>query len=418
MSVDRQMRIGLVVPEYASRPPLGGIATYARNTALWLAKHGHDVHVVCVTRTGLHGNEDDAGVLVHFVPPTRIRPRRVLRLIGGFPGLTFLRDVYAGWDLLENSLGAWRVIWALDRNRRFDLIECADFGGLAFWGLLSPLRNRIILRGHGYLNLELEHVNWPGRHFHHFLEGFCLRRARWIVPNSRFLAEAYCRHFDVDESRLYVLYHGFHLPVATGSVQTLRAERGWGASPVVLYVGRLEEQKGTDILFGALAIAKSICPELRAVLLGSVNERFRLAYERFLEQHSDWVWHPGSVSPSEVMEIMRQVDMVVLPSRTETFGRVLVEAQLCGCAVIGMRLGGMPEIVEHEVTGLLVEPEDVVGLANAIVRLCQWPNFRQMLATNGAKRAQEMFGMERVMVQHLELYRKIAAVSNSEHHPR
>ena len=146
---------------------------------------------------------------------------------------------------------------------------------------------------------------------------------------------------------------------------------------------------------------------VRSVLLGSVNERFSAAYQAFMSQNQDWVWHPGSVSPERVLEIMQQSGIVVLPSRTETFGRVLVEAQLCGCAVIGMRVGGMPEIVEDGITGLLVQPDDSQALARAIGRLCESSELRSTLAAAGRARSQETYGMDSVMENLSSTYKAI-----------
>lgn len=401
------MHLCFVVPEYASRPPLGGIATYTRDTARWLVQHGHSVHVVCVTRTSPPGRENDDGVQVHFVRPTRIRPRSLLRLAGRVPGLGFLSEAYAGWDLLENSLGAWRAVWRLDHQIPFDVIVCADFGGLAFWGLLSGKRSRVVVRGHGYLNTTLPHVDWPGQHFHHAMERYCVRRTGLIQANSAYLADAYCNQFGVDRQRIEVSPNGFVLPtLSPPESKSLRSDHLWATNPIVLYVGRLEEQKGSDLLFNALESARSDCPELRLVMLGTVSERFIQTYERFMKKNQEWVWHPGPVSPQEVAEIMQQADILVLPSRTETFGRVLVEAQLCGCAVIGARLGGIPEIIEHELTGLLTEPDDQDSLAKAILRLCQSSELRQSLAVNGRARAEQQFGIDAAMARHVTLYRR------------
>ena len=90
------MRICFVSPEYALHPPFGGIATYTRDAARWLAARGHDVHVVLVSRAGPLGTEDDAGVLVHSVPSQRIRPRRLLSFAGRLPALSLLREAHAG----------------------------------------------------------------------------------------------------------------------------------------------------------------------------------------------------------------------------------------------------------------------------------------------------------------------------------
>ena len=130
------MRICFLTTEYALHPPYGGIATYTREAARWLAAKGHEVDVVLVARAGPHGVREDAGVMVHTVPTQRIKPRRLLAYAARIPGLATLEDAYAGWNLLENSVGAWKAIDRLSRTRRFDVVEAADYSGLGFWGML------------------------------------------------------------------------------------------------------------------------------------------------------------------------------------------------------------------------------------------------------------------------------------------
>lgn len=137
----------------------------------------------------------------------------------------------------------------------------------------------------------------------------------------------------------------------------------------ILFVGAIRQCKGVDVLFEALRD-----PRLADVQLVIAGEPFYAGYQREadalreranrldLSSRVSWV---GGKTPAEVAALMRQSAAVVLPSRAESFGAVLIEALACGTPVVSTRCGGPEEIVVPG-TGLLVEPEQPRALAAAI----------------------------------------------------
>jgi glycosyltransferase involved in cell wall biosynthesis len=100
-----------------------------------------------------------------------------------------------------------------------------------------------------------------------------------------------------------------------------------------------------------------------------------------------------------VPELLRLTDIMVLPSRNEPFGRVLIEAMATGKPVIATASGGAPEIVVPEETGLLVPPENAEALAGALLRLLGDEDLRQRMGAAGVARAREHFDVRRVVEQ-------------------
>lgn len=88
---------------------------------------------------------------------------------------------------------------------------------------------------------------------------------------------------------------------------------------------------------------------------------------------------------NDVHEIMRVLDIFVLPSLNEGMGRVLVEAMSAGCAIVASRIGGIPDLVFHEENGLLVSPGDEEGIARAIIRLIKNPDESDAFRQKGKK---------------------------------
>jgi glycosyltransferase involved in cell wall biosynthesis len=117
----------------------------------------------------------------------------------------------------------------------------------------------------------------------------------------------------------------------------------------------------------------------------------------------------GSVSRDAVAREIREADILVNPSLSETFGMALVEAMASGVPVISTRVGGMPEVIEDGVTGLLIPPDDPASLAHAIQALLRDPARRQAMGAAGRERALNHYTWEAVASQTGALYRSLLA---------
>jgi D-inositol-3-phosphate glycosyltransferase len=104
--------------------------------------------------------------------------------------------------------------------------------------------------------------------------------------------------------------------------------------------------------------------------------------------------------------VYRAADVVVVPSRSESFGLVAAEAQSCGIPVVAARVGGLPFVVEDGVSGLLVDGWDPAGYAAAIRRVLTEPDLAAALAAGAVQHA-ERFSWQATADRLLELYRGI-----------
>ena len=137
--------------------------------------------------------------------------------------------------------------------------------------------------------------------------------------------------------------------------------------PQALFIGVLERYKAIDVLADAWPAVRAAVPDARLRIVGrgrlaSIVER--LAADSRLEVS----WTPA-LSTDGVARALDEATLLVLPSRGEGMGRVLVEAFCRGRAVVGTDSGGIPDLVEDGVSGLLVPPDDVSGLASALSRV-------------------------------------------------
>jgi glycosyltransferase involved in cell wall biosynthesis len=137
--------------------------------------------------------------------------------------------------------------------------------------------------------------------------------------------------------------------------------------PVALFVGVLERYKAVDVLADAWRLAAPRIPDatLHVVGRGTLGEvPARLVSH--LPAQAQWT---ESLPTAEVARALDESTVLVLPSRSEGLGRVVVEAFCRGRGVVGSRVGGIPDIVEDGATGLLVPPGDATALADALVRV-------------------------------------------------
>ena len=110
---------------------------------------------------------------------------------------------------------------------------------------------------------------------------------------------------------------------------------------------------------------------------------------------------------SDVGILLHECDVFVLPSLSEARPRSIIEAMCMGRPVISTRVGGIPTLVEDQVTGLLVPPADPQLLASALDRLAGSTDLRRSLGKSGLERAQAMFQPELTAARYVALYREL-----------
>jgi glycosyltransferase involved in cell wall biosynthesis len=114
----------------------------------------------------------------------------------------------------------------------------------------------------------------------------------------------------------------------------------------------------------------------------------------------------GFVANHDLPQHYRRAQLACLPSLTETFGMPLVEAMACGIPTVASAAGGIPEIVEHGITGALVPVFDVDALAHAITSLMSDPEKRRRMGDAARERAKALFSWEAVASALVEIYRQ------------
>ena len=182
--------------------------------------------------------------------------------------------------------------------------------------------------------------------------------------------------------------------------------------PYVIFVGRITRQKGLPVLLRA---ASALEPEAQLVLCAGAPDTPELLAEvtalvsGLQESRSGVIWIPDMLPKPEIIQLLTHALVFVCPSVYEPLGIVNLEAMACGTAVVGSRVGGIPEVVDAGVTGLLVPPDDPASLADALNVLIHDPVRAAAMGLAGRERAVAEFSWDTVAAQTVALYGELTA---------
>ena len=200
--------------------------------------------------------------------------------------------------------------------------------------------------------------------------------------------------YDADESRIFVAPPGVDLDrFVPGDRKAAKLRFGFSDEPLVVFVGRLQAFKGTEIAVDAMAHLKAMVPDAQLAIVGgdsprgSFGERMRLRMAARRLGVSDRLRFMQPVDHSELPELYRAADVVIVPSASESFGLVALEASACGTPVVATAVGGLRMIVRDGESGYLVPRRDPASFAAALSRVLADPGAQHRLGTNAVKLA-------------------------------
>ena len=291
---------------------------------------------------------------------------------------------------LFNILRLW---WFMQRNR-IDVVLTNMDKELRLGGVAARLANVPAIIPRRGIDYPLKN-RWRYRFAYNFL-------ATRVLANSQATKQSLLRRAPwLNPERIEVIYNGIDpSPFATPTGRDLRRE--WdidNGTPLLGFVGQLDERKGLGVLLTAFRDIMQALPTARLVIVG--RGPLQEMIESEIATHG---WEQAIILPGfedDIASVMQAIDVLLLPSYWEGFGIVLIEAMAAGKPAISTATSSMPEIVADGETGFLVKPGDPEALAGRAVQLLKDATLRRRFGAAAQQRVKKMFTLDG-MISRLE----------------
>lgn len=267
--------------------------------------------------------------------------------------------------------------------------------------VLAGTRLRILTRHYSDYHTRID------RRWHTRLDQLCTALSHAVIAVSRHTAEHLIEREGAPAGKVHVVLNGIDFervkPSDPASRARLRRELCLGESHVLLTAARLHPEKGYEHLFAALPDVIAGLDRPCVLLIagtGALETQYReLARSLGLEDAVRFLGYR-----TDIADLMLSADLFVLASVAEAFGLVLAEALYLGVPVVATRVGGIPEIIDDGVDGVLVPPGDSAALARAVVDMLRDPRRRAALGSAGREKVERRFQFVNMMRSYERIY--------------
>ncbi len=374
------LKLGFFCWESLQGVRLGGLANAATHLAEALAKE-HEVHYF--TR-GDYRDREIAGVAYHYCQPAGVDIVDCMRDMSRLMVDDFMK-AGGGFDVLH--FHDWHPVEALralqDRNTVLSFHSTA-FGRNG--NMAAPDR----------FYREVSAIEQEGASI-----------ARQVTAVSGVLRDEVVDLYGVPAEKCRVVPNGVVPSEYQRTVDRAQVRQEYGVppgAPMLFYIGRLAVQKGPDLLLDAMPQVLGNHPEARLLMVGSGSMLASLrAHGRGLP-----VRFLGEVPDAEYVRLLNAADLVVIPSRNEPFGLVLLEAWAASRAVVATDVGGLSENIDHLVNGVKVAVSPG-AIADGIDRVIGDPGLRRALGDAGRQKLETRFRWDAVAETFTGIYRNIGS---------
>ena len=339
------MKITIIVSGFPPKYLAGTeVATY--NIAKCLAKRGHEVHVITSLDEGTQREEIKEGFYLHRI-----------KLHSRVP--------------IASIMIYFMEVASIIKRINPDIIHCQNLG----MGWMAYVIN--FFKKHPYVIYGRGDDVYADYWLKEFLLGLTIKNADAVITLTEDMKQEASKVYERD---IYVVPNGIYLDnykEKSSNTTLFNYDK-----KVLLYVGRLKPIKGVRYLINAMAIVNQNCPNTKLLIVGDGDERNNL--EQLVENYglNDCITFVGRVSNEDVPKYLTNADIFVLPSLSEGFPNVILEAMASGLPVVATNIRGMSEIIAEETNGYLVESKNSEQLAVKIISLLNDAKLMKAMSEN------------------------------------
>ena len=370
-------------------PSYGGSGIVGAELGLELAQRGHSIH------------------FISYAPPMRLGDGNALRTGVKFHAVDMLSYPLFEYPPYTDALASKLFEVALEES--LDLLHVH----YAIPHAVSAYLAREMLRDVRYLpvitTLHGTDITLVGRDRSFLpITRFGIQQSDAVTAISNYLREATCETFSTD-CPIEVIYNfidaEYYRREPREEIKQRLAPNG---EKIVLHISTFRPVKRiTDCIEVFARIRKSGRVLAKLVMCGDGPEREGAEELAVHLGVSDHVEFAGKKPQSDIRDYLSVADLLLLPSLTESFGLVALEAMACEVPVIATRVGGIPELVEEGETGYLFDVGDCEGMADAAISILRDPGLHKRMGERGREVAVLRFANENIIPQYEALYRKV-----------
>lgn len=347
-----------------------------------LKARGHDVQVAALTRLGpLADDFEQACIPVTLIgKPLKIDPFALTRMAAWLKNGQF--DVVQSWIFAANSYARAAARLAFGRNRAKPVVIATEMA-VDIWK--SPW----------HFKIDRKLAQWSSA----------------VVGNSKAVVEFYEKQVGLPPSKLHCIYSGIESTEATGPDESLKTiarqalQLAPEDGPVLLFAGRLAEQKRVLDLLKAVDILQHLHPRIRLFIAGDGPLKTELIAFAEAVDLKDKALFLGL--RDDMARLYSAADIVVLPSSYEGLPNVVMEAQLRGLPVVAAAAPGTTELVHHRQTGLTHPVGDSTELARLLDELIDNPEKARALGQRGREMILKDFSVDQMADRFVGLYQNL-----------
>ena len=380
-----------------------GIARYFEGLAFEMAKRGHRVSLLARNAKGYNFSFPGGGRLRELAPiyhrgrrliASRIVPKNAREIVG----------------ILSYAVSVWRRLRWLEATEGLDIVNFVDWRAEGFWLCFNHIKAKTVVTleaptimvayaNNWALGMKLRSIN--------VLEKHMCERAHQLVSPSQAMA-AFARE-------RMPLRTAKPIAVVSNPVDTdrFRPMPEVNKEPLtVLFVGRIEPFKGSDIAAEAMRLVWKKLPEARLYFAGGANTWNHAWAQDF---KAKWENEPrvtflGLVNRDELPHLYNRATVLTVPSRYESFGHVCAEGMSCGLPVIASDAGSLPELIEHGRDGLLFPVYHAERLAQHLIDLLQNEEYRRRLGLRARQKVVDKFASPIIAAKMESIYQTLVGL--------
>ena len=343
----------------------GGISSYTFSLAKALIKNGHEV--VCASSSGemlpLFNRNGIRTIHIPINTKSELNPLIIMSLV--------------------------RLLM-LNRTEKFDVIHAHTRVTQVLASYLSKITKiPYVTTCHGFFRRNFGRQLYP-----------CWGKR--VIAISEAVKKHLLIDFYVKEEKIRMVHNG--IDIEQFRIQAKRSDPDYKTRTVGI-IARLSTVKGHQYLIEAMAEVLGEFDDARLFIFGQGRIKYELIDQAKSLKISEKVFFLPSVS--NTAEVLQEIDIFVMPSVQEGLGLSILEALACGVPVVASNVGGIPSIIKHDVSGLLVEPGNSMALAGAIMRVMEDRNLATRLGIKGRQEVEERFNLGNMAADIEKVYNEV-----------